>query len=140
MSNWSHLPNAQHIDRILASTSARPQIWKSVWNHIIADLDRDPVDAMVDYARWNDAYIQVSVDFYQKGFADHNDRLLAQHSAVSLPARGGILALITQDDCGHYLELPSEKLEFVAAISGNPAAVLLVPVVRAFELDRDVYE
>jgi hypothetical protein len=27
MSEWSHLPNAVHIDRVLASVKANPKIW-----------------------------------------------------------------------------------------------------------------
>ena len=31
---WAHLPNAEHIDRILASLKANPQQWVDAWNKI----------------------------------------------------------------------------------------------------------
>ena len=31
MSAWSHLPNAAHIDRVLADVQARPEAWAAAW-------------------------------------------------------------------------------------------------------------
>lgn len=28
---WAHLPNAQHIDTVLADVKARPAVWSSAW-------------------------------------------------------------------------------------------------------------
>jgi hypothetical protein len=48
-------------------------------------------------------------------------------------ARGAIIALIAYDDCAHYLDMPSEQLRMWAILSENPAAILLLPAVIAFE-------
>ena len=32
MSEWSHLPNAVHIDRILAHVKTNPEKWSTAWN------------------------------------------------------------------------------------------------------------
>ena len=28
---WAHLPNAQHIDAVLADVKARPEVWDAAW-------------------------------------------------------------------------------------------------------------
>ena len=32
MNAWSHLPNAKHIDRVLASVKSQPKLWDQVWD------------------------------------------------------------------------------------------------------------
>jgi hypothetical protein len=29
---WAHLPNAAHIDRVLASLAATPELWDAAWD------------------------------------------------------------------------------------------------------------
>jgi hypothetical protein len=52
-------------------------------------------------------------------------------------ASDAILALLAYDDCAHYLDLSSDKLEFIADLSEQPAPRLLLPAVRAFELIKN---
>jgi hypothetical protein len=42
-------------------------------------------------------------------------------------------ALIAFDDASKYLDMPSDKLRVWAILSEEPAAVLLLPAVIAFE-------
>ena len=29
---WAHLPNAKHIDAVLADVNTRPEVWKAAWD------------------------------------------------------------------------------------------------------------
>jgi hypothetical protein len=48
-------------------------------------------------------------------------------------ARGATAALIAYDDASKYLEMPSDHLRIWAILSEDPAAILLLPAVIAFE-------
>jgi hypothetical protein len=43
------------------------------------------------------------------------------------------LAFIAYDDAANYLAMPSDQLKAWAILSKNPAAILLLPVVIAYE-------
>jgi hypothetical protein len=49
-------------------------------------------------------------------------------------ARDAIIALIAYDDCAHLLDMPSDRLKMWAALTEQPAAVLLLSAVIAREL------
>ena len=115
MSAWSHLPNAKHIDRTLASVKENPAAW---------DAARGAVwDAALDAA------------------------LGAARGAVLDAARrwargavwGAVLALVTYDHAAKYLEMTPDQLRVWAELSEDPAAVLLIPAVIAFELLGTMY-
>ena len=107
MSAWSHLPNAKHIDRILASVKENPAAWDAVWDAAL-DAARDAVrDAARRWAR----------------------------GAVW----GVVLALVTYDHAAKYLEMTPDQLRVWAELSEDPAAVLLIPAVIAFELLGTMY-
>jgi len=117
MSAWSDLPNAAHIDRVLASLKKHPEIWDAAWN-----AARDAVRGAAQSAAWNAAY-----DAACKAVRS------AAWGASWHSARGAILALFVYDDCDQYLSMSSEQLRAWALLSENPAAVLLLPAVAAFE-------
>ena len=48
-------------------------------------------------------------------------------------AWGAITALIAYDDASKYLDMPSDHLRVWAILSEDPASVLLLPAVVAFE-------
>jgi len=102
MNAWSHLPNAGHIDRIIASVKAHPEAW-----------------AAARAAAW--------------AAARTSRTLTAAINAAWPAARDSILALIAYDDAAKYLEMSSYELKIWAALSEEPAAVLLLPAVIAFE-------
>ena len=106
---WSHLPNAAHIDRILASVKEHPEVWDAAWDAVIDAA----WDAVIDAAR--DAIID------------------AAGNAARDAARDAIMALIAWDDCAHYLAMSSAKLEIWAKLSEKPECLLLLPAVKAFE-------
>ena len=105
MNAWSHLPNAHHIDRVLESVKSHPEIWDAAWS-----AARD--------AAWNAAW-SAAFDAVQ--------------DAALYAARSAIAALIAYDDSSKYLDMPGDRLRIWAILSEDPAAVLLLPAVIAFE-------
>ena len=109
MNAWSHLPNAAHIDRVIQSIKSHPEVWSATW-----ETARD----MAYDAAWVAAW-EVARD--------------AAWADADPAAWGSILALITYDDAAKYLDMPSDQLKTWAILSEDPAAVLLLPLVIAFE-------
>ena len=121
MSAWSHLPNAKHIDRVLASVKEHPETWDASWDAAW--------NAAYD-AAWNAAYDAARDAAYDA--ARDAARRAARDAGRSAPwhsARGAILALIAYDDCDQYLAMTSEELRAWALLTEHPAAVLLLPMV-----------
>ena len=51
---WAHLPNARHIDAVLADVKARPEAWDAAWDAVrdaawdaARDAARDAIAAIV---------------------------------------------------------------------------------------------
>ena len=121
MSAWSHLPNAAHIDRVIESSNSYPEVWNVAY------------DSAWD-AAWDAAYTAARGGAYT-----------AARGAARDAARGGawggawdaawnaVLAFIAYDDAANYLAMPSDQLKAWAILSENPAAILLLPVVIAYE-------
>ena len=120
MNAWSHLPNAGDIDRIIASVKAHPEAWPAAW-----DAARDAARA----AAWDAARDAACVAAWAAASAR-----AAAYNATS----DSILALIAYDDAARYLEMPSHELKIWAELSEEPAAVLLLPAVIAFEQIREM--
>ncbi len=117
MNLWDDLPNARYIDWVLASLKQHPDIWTSApadaaqaaW-----DAARDAAQRSARKAAWHAAWY---------GARD------AEWGAARDAAQNVILALIAYDDCAHLLNMSSEQLKTWAALSENPAAILLLPAV-----------
>ena len=131
MSAWSHLPNAKHIDRTLASVKENPAAWDAargaVWG---AALDA------VRGAVWDAA----------RGYPVPTARGAVWDAALDAARRwargavwGAVLALVTYDHAAKYLEMTPDQLRVWAELSEDPAAVLLIPAVIAFELLGTMY-
>ena len=118
---WSHLPNAVHIDRVLASLKANPGAWSrsriASWtaareaaNKAARGVARTAALDAARTAAW---------------YAARDEARLAAWYAIS--------ALIAWDNSAQYLDMTSDELKMWAALSEDPAAILLLPAVRAFE-------
>ena len=113
---WAHLPNAKHIDRILASLEAHPDKWEAA---------RGPAwsaawDAGRTAARgtaWTEAWDAARTAAWDAAWTEAWD-------AARTAARGAITALIAWDDCAYMLELPEDTLKVLRAV-GNEQAMLL---------------
>jgi hypothetical protein len=123
MNAWNDLPNAHHIDRIIKSAKSHPEIWDAAWNAAwSAALN----------AAWSPATDAAL------GAARGVARDVAWDAARGVvwsaaAARGATAALIAYDDASKYLEMPGDHLRIWAILSEDPAAVLLLPAVIAFE-------
>jgi hypothetical protein len=124
MSAWSVLPNARHIDWVIASLKKHPELWIAPLN-ATRDAARDatwgvawdaPCKAAL-VAAWQGAYDAV----WNATFADWLEALATAQSAI--------LALIAYDDCDQYLSMTSEELQAWATLTEHPAAVLLLSMV-----------
>ena len=104
---WAHLPNAAHIDRVLASPREFPEVWTAA---------RDAAwTAARDAAR--DAAWGAARD--------------AARGAAWTAAREALLALIAWDDSAVFLDMPPDAVRLVAA-SGHHPAILLLPAAIVF--------
>ena len=146
----AHLPNARHIDRILSHLKDNPEKWDAAWD---AAWDADE-DAARD-AAWNAAWDAARV---AAGDAAGDAALDAVRNAARNAARDAaweaarnaaweaarfaavdaMTALIAYDDCSNYLEYTPEQLEVWAILSEDPAAILLLPAVRAMNSKETV--
>ena len=107
---WDHLPNAKHIDAILADVNANPERWK-----VAGPSARD--------VAWNAAWIVAWEVGWEVGWAS------AARGAASAAARGAIVALVAWDESSKYLEMTVDELKVWYALSNDPAALLLLPAV-----------
>ena len=108
---WAHLPNAVHIDRVIASAKANPDHWEEV-------------RARVRNAAWLEA--QSTVEDFER-VAEYS----AARNAAWYFARNAILALVAYDDCAYMLDSDPGELAILAAF-GDPRAGLLLPACKAF--------
>lgn len=119
-SAWGHLPNAAHVDRVLQSVKAHPEVWDRVPKRSAA---RDAAC----YAAQKAAEDAGRAEALRR--ADRHWLCPYRHAAP----RDAIMALIAYDDAAKYLDMTPDRLKTWAVLSEEPAAVLLLPVVIAFE-------
>jgi hypothetical protein len=138
---WSHLPNAVHIDRVLASVKAHPEEWRAAWSAALS-LAWDAAWADARDAAWSaawadarDAAMSVALVAARDAAwkAAWNAAWDAARDATWNAALSAIAALIAWDDSALYLDMPSDQLKVWAILSEKPSAILLLPAVRAFE-------
>ena len=130
MSAWSHLPNAAHIDRVLALIKSHPKLWDQAWSQV-----------------WNQAFDQVRDQAFMPAWYQASDQASSQardqawdqawRSAIR-EAAGPLLALIAYDDCAKHLNLPIDQLKMLYHLTEHPACLLLQPAVIAFELEKEL--
>jgi hypothetical protein len=125
MNAWSHLPNACHIDRVLESAKSHPEIWDAAWDTYRSAAPGAALDAS-RFAALNASRVT----------ALNASRVAAWNvawGAATLATMDATAALIAFDDASKYLDMPSDQLRVWAILSEDPAAVLLLPAVIAFE-------
>jgi hypothetical protein len=129
MTAWAHLPNAKHIDRILASLKANPEKWGAArgaaWGAAQDAAWGAAQDAAWGAARapaWGEAYGAAQGEAY---------------GAARGAARGAMAALVAWDDCAYLLESDVDALRIYAAL-GVPAAILLLPAVIAMKTEKEM--
>ena len=125
MNAWSHLPNAKHIDRVIASVKSHPELWDDAW---------------AESRVWNQAMGQADAALAHD---QARDQVWYQVS-VWIPwrraewARGTLMALATYDDCAKYLKLPIDQLNMLYQLTEHPACILLQPAVLVFAKEKEL--
>ncbi len=121
---WEHLPNAKHIDTILADVTARPGVWHGMWG--------------VDWAVARDAA-------HEATWAAGREELLGEVWGITRAVtpdtaknavRDAIRALIAWDDSARMLDMAPEALRTLIAIAEGDVkhqAMLLLPAVIALQ-------
>jgi len=121
---WSHLPNAQHIDRVIASVKDHPDEWSAA-QLATRGAAWDAARAAAERALGAPGYVAWDAAWYAAWDA--------VRTAAGGAAWGAVAALVACDDCAHYLDMTSDQLRVWAILSEKPAAVLLLRAVVAFE-------
>ena len=131
---WAHLPNAAHIDRVLASLKKNPERWCTA-RGLTADAAWDGArEAAWDVAGSAAGYeargaVWDAVRDAARG-AVQGAAWDAARKAAWGAARDAILALVAWDDCAYMLELPEDVLKVLRAV-GNEQAILLSAAAHA---------
>jgi hypothetical protein len=140
---WSDLPNAHHIDWVLASMKENPKLWEAAAYAVdLAAYVADAAwDAAWNAATWNAAKNAArSVAWYAARDAAVDAAWAAARKAAMSAAWGAardatrdaasasLLSLVIYDDCDQYLALGYEKLKVCAVLSEKPQAILLLPM------------
>jgi hypothetical protein len=130
MSAWSHLPNAAHIDRVVASVHANPKLWEQAWEQAWNKAWVQAWDQAWQQA-WNKAWVQVWVQASDQARDQASDK-------ASDKARSALLALVAYDDCAKYLNLPIDQLQMLYHLTDHPACLLLQPAVVVFAMEGEL--
>ena len=138
---WSHLPNAVHIDRILASVKAHPEQWDA--SGAVHNIARRGAayntawDTAWDTASSAASSAAGSAAYYAAGSAAYDAAKSRAWGAVYYLVRGAILCLVSYDDSAYMIDLEPGELEILAAF-GNDRALLLLPACKAFNLIKQL--
>ena len=131
---WAHLPNAAHIDRVLAHLKQHPARWSAAW-----DATRGAAwDAWTAArgAAWDAAWDAARSAARGAAWGAARDAAwdAARDPAWSAAwdaARSAIAALVAWDDCAYLLDQAPDFLRAQINLTGEPAALLLLPAVIA---------
>ena len=132
---WAHLPNAKHIDRVLADLRARPKVWTAAWTAARGDALGGVWAAARDAALYaiHGAALDAAWDAVRDaawGTAGGTAGGATGYAALDT-AWGATRALVAWDDCSELLDLPPDAVRLLA-MSGHHPAVMLYPAVLAF--------
>jgi hypothetical protein len=127
---WSHLPNAAHIDWIIQDVEPNPSDWDAAYQAARdAAWDADWYAAYIAardadwYAAWDAACIAA---WNAVRDAARDAAWDAAWFAAWFAARNAIQALVAYDHAGALFDIPVEQVR-VQAYLGQPAAILMLP-------------
>ena len=122
---WAHLPNAVHIDRVIASAKANPEQWADSWDTTWSAVE----DVAITAAR--DLLIK------QGRYSVWVESRKAVWNAVRESGRWAILALIAYDDCAYMLDSAPSELAILAALGDN-RAIILLPACKVLHSNKEL--
>ena len=133
---WAHLPNAAHIDKVLASLEAHPKKWDAAWGTAWGaawDAAWGAAWGAARGAAWGaargaawDAAWDAARDAAWGATWD------AAWDAAWGAAWGALAALIAYDDAGRFMKLPTEQLKAMYRLDPHPMYLLLQPATVIF--------
>ena len=148
MRAWESLPNAKHIDAILADLQHRPLAWAKAWRKLVeSELEesemvasqraderasaRQAAIAAAEASSRSDILVKAERAVRVAEMADELG--IASNMAAQVVARDAVRALIAWDDCAYMLDLEVASLRRLIASYGVglPQAALLLPAVIA---------
>lgn len=129
MSEWSRLPNAHHIDRILKSL---PNLSSVPY----CDPTFDPVYEDAWSAAFNEVFGGKKYDAYLAARREAYNVTLAVALVdyVYSTGRDAILALVAYENCAYMLQEKPEYVEVLASL-GVDGAILLLPIIKGLTLN-----
>ena len=110
----------KNVDQVVNHFNEFPDFWYQERKH---EWDE------AQYEAWN----QCAQLNYHRKYEEVLNRVQSYSYFNNRTVSGALLALVTYDDAGKYLDLSSEKLKMIIGLSEHPAAILLLHAVLAFE-------
>jgi len=132
---WNHLPNAEHIDRILADLFDNTVNWSKAcylttpWNADFSAARDEAYD--VGRAAVGDAVLNAAWD------ASFNEALGAIRYEVRELAYSAIMALVAWPESADYLNLPVNQVRVLAEL-GDRRARLMSHIVWIYKNSKEV--
>jgi len=140
---WARVPNAKHIDWVLASIKAHPEKWDAA-----SDTAWDAARGAARDAAWDAAYGAAwAASWYEARNAGRTAAFDAANNAAWDAGRDAardaawdaaygaasdaILALIAYDDCGYMIESEIDEIKILAKL-GDAKTLLLLPACIVF--------
>ena len=120
---WAHLPNAKHIDWVLASVKEHPEMWAAAWTAVWYAIWDAAYGAAIDAARGEAREVA--------WYAARNAVWDAAGDAVWNAADDAIVALVAYDDCAYMIESEVGELKIITKL-GDQRAILLLPACIAY--------
>ena len=133
MNAWDHLPNAVHIDRVIASVKSNPDAWDQLYTQAWEEAMNQAWEVMDPAPHWRPPRLPTQLAVAHACF----NACTARNCSVD-HARGVLLALIAYDDSAKYLNMPIDQLQMLYALTEHPACLLLQPVVLVFAKEKEL--
>ena len=129
MTAWAHLPNAAHIDRVLAHLKQHPDRWGAARGAAWGAARGAAWDAAMDAARDAARGAARSAAWGAARSAAWDAAWGAARSA----AWDALAALVAWDDCAYLLDQAPDFLRAQTNLVGDHRAILLLPAVIAMK-------
>ena len=123
---WSHLPNAAHIDWIIQDVELNLIDWDAAWGDAARFAARDAAWDAARGAAWDAGREAARETVWD-----------AARDAAWFAARDAIQALVAYDHAGALFDRPLDQVR-VMAILGQPAAILMLPACEVREKRREL--
>jgi hypothetical protein len=135
---WSHLPNAEHIDRILKDVKVNRGRWLAASTKAETVIEEEVrIAAMDEYCRvaWDN---DISQSIWS-ALLDSPGRQFRFSSWAEAwdAAWDAMVSLVVWDDAGDYLNLSVDQVQELAML-GDKKAILMLPAVLAFEKSKEL--